>query len=743
MNRMSQAALRLLGLATVLGLALTACTTPPGAPTVVREAAKPPPPLAAGPHTDTYWGVTLADPFRRLEDTRDAQVQQWMRAQADATASTLARIPGRQPMLERMREIEGSAGGLTSNVVRTDGGRFFFMRRNPGQDQFSLVWRDGPDGTDHVIVDPEALSKAAGRPHAVLDFAPSRDGSRLAYAIQVGGGEIGTLHVVDVATGRELSPPVDRIRFGSVAWLDDGSGLFYSRLREGYEKLPPTERFNDRQRWFRALDGRQADQLVMSPSHNPELKLPVYASAYVFQPEGTQLAVAWVFLGVERNTLLFVADLAAVRRGQAAWRPVFDVADQVRDVAVRGTDLFLRTARDAKRFRILKLDLRQPEMARAQVLVPESDAVLTGMGAARDGLYFTRREGVLTQLYRLPVAGGTPQRLELPVQGEVGISSASPRQDGVLVQLSGWTRMAKDWVVDGTGRATRLKLAVDGAFDAPENIESREVQVTSHDGVKVPLSIISKKGLALDGRNPTIVYGYGAYGSTDEPYFNPRLLAFLEQGGVFAVAHVRGGGLFGDAWHDAGKKATKPNTWKDGIAAAEWLIANGWTSRERVGIYGGSAGGIFVGRAITERPDLFAAAVPMVGVMDAVRAETSANGVANIPEFGSVKDEAGFKALLAMSSLHHVKDGVRYPAVLLSHGVNDIRVEVWNSSKFASRVVQAQQGLTGTRPVLLRLEYEAGHGSGSTRAQAQERSADIYAFFLWQFGAPGFQPRQP
>jgi len=192
MNRMSQAALRLLGLATVLGLALTACTTPPGAPTVVREAAKPPPPLAAGPHTDTYWGVTLADPFRRLEDTRDAQVQQWMRAQADATASTLARIPGRQPMLERMREIEGSAGGLTSNVVRTDGGRFFFMRRNPGQDQFSLIWRDGPDGTDHVIVDPEALSKAAGRPHAVLDFAPSRDGSRLAYAIQVGGGEIGT-----------------------------------------------------------------------------------------------------------------------------------------------------------------------------------------------------------------------------------------------------------------------------------------------------------------------------------------------------------------------------------------------------------------------------------------------------------------------------------------------------------------------------------------------------------------------
>ena len=274
MNRMSRAALQLFGLATVLGLALAACSTAPGAPPVVRETAKPPPPLAAGPQTDTYWGVTLADPFRRLEDTRDAQVQQWMKAQADAAASTLARLPGRQPLLERMRQIEGSAGGLTSNVVRTGSGRIFFMRRNPGQDQFSLVWRDGPEGTDHVIVDPEALSKTAGRPHAVLDFAPSNDGSRLAYAIQVGGGEIGTLHVVDVASGRELAPPVDRIRFGSVAWLDDGSGFFYSRLREGYEKLPPTERFNDRQRWFRALDGRQADQLAMSSSHNRELRAP-------------------------------------------------------------------------------------------------------------------------------------------------------------------------------------------------------------------------------------------------------------------------------------------------------------------------------------------------------------------------------------------------------------------------------------------------------------------------------------
>ncbi len=221
------------------------------------------------------------------------------------------------------------------------------------------------------------------------------------------------------------------------------------------------------------------------------------------------------------------------------------------------------------------------------------------------------------------------------------------------------------------------------------------------------------------------------------------MLAYLERGGVFAIAHVRGGGVYGNAWHDGGKKATKPNTWKDGIAAAEWLIANGYTSRAKVGVYGGSAGGIFVGRAITERPELFAAAVPTVGSMDTLRSEFSANGPANIPEFGTVKKEDEFRALLAMSSYHQIKEGQRYPAVLLSHGVNDIRVDVWQSAKFASRMAAATAKNDAAKPVLMRLEYEGGHGSGSTRAQAQERSADIYSFFLWQFGVAEFQPLAP
>ena len=259
----------------------------------------------------------------------------------------------------------------------------------------------------------------------------------------------------------------------------------------------------------------------------------------------------------------------------------------------------------------------------------------------------------------------------------------------------------------------------------------------SHDGVEVPLSVIARGDLALDGSHPTILYGYGAYGSTEDPSYSARLLAWLERGGVFAIAHVRGGGAFGDGWHRAGRKATKPNTWKDGIAAAEWLIEHGYTRPGRLAVYGGSAGGIFVGRAITERPDLFAAAVVAVGNTDLVRSETRANGAANVAEYGTVTDEAEFRALLAMSPYANIRAGTRYPAVLFEHGVNDIRVDVWMAAKTVSRLAAAS---TSGKPVLLRLDYEGGHGSGATREQGQERTADRWAFLLWQFGDPAFQP---
>lgn len=722
---------RPLALFAAVTLFVAACATPPRPPAVAV-----PPPLPAGSVTDTHWGVAVPDPYRHLENVGDPAVQAWMRAQADAANAALAALPGRAALLERIKAIEGAAGGVTTTVIRADNGRLFFLRRDPGENQFKLVWRDGPDGPDRVVFDPEAGVAAGGQPRAVMDFAPSKDGTKLAYAVQAGGGEIGTMHVIDVASGRELTPPADRIRYAGANWLEDGSGLFYGRLREGYDKLPPAERFNDHTTHFRSLvDG--SDRAVFSASRNPELQLPPFAGGPVVQVPGTQMAAAIVYMGVDRNLQLLVADLAAARQGGPVWKRVVGSADEVTAIDIGHGHFYLKSARNAPRYRLLRMPVADPVLARAQEVVPQGDGALGDIGVARDGIYFTRREGVNTGLWRVSPTGGAPVRIALPVTGSVELKSASRERDGAVIGLVGWAHAFKDYAVDASGRVSLLPLAKAGAYDAPADIEAREVTVRSHDGTLVPLSIVMKKGTRLDGSNPTILYGYGAYGIVDEPFFSPRVYAWIERGGIWATAHVRGSGVYGRDWHEAGRKTTKPNTWKDAIAAAEWLVAQRYTRPDKLGIYGGSAGGIFVGRAITERPDLFAAAVPAVGVMDALRFEASANGVANVPEFGSIKNEAEFKALLAMSSYHHVKDGVRYPAVMAVHGVNDIRVDVWQSAKFTSRLQQAAP--PHAKPVLLRLEYDAGHGQGSSRVQLQQRMADVFSFLLWQFGEPGFR----
>jgi prolyl oligopeptidase len=697
-----------------------------------------PPPLSAQPVTDTYFDVQVTDPYRFLEDTKDARVQQWMKAEADATTAILAKIPGREPLLARMKAIENGASGLATEIQRTQNGRYFFTKRDPGDNQFRLVWRERANAPDRLILDPESLRKATGQPHAIMDFRASPDGRKLAYSVQAGGGEIGTLRLIDVDSGKELMPPVDRIRYASVTWLDDGSGFFYSRLREGYENLPPTEKFGDRTVWFHAMDGT-ADRAVFSPLRNANLALPTYADGYVFQVPGTKTAGLFVELGVERYRLLYLADLAGAIAGTAQWKPVATVDDKVAEVAVGGGYIYLRSAKDASRFKVLRIALDRPQLADAQTVVPTSEGVITGMVAARDALYVTRRDGATVHLMRLPHSAQTRvQSVALPFDGNAE-ARGDPHVPGVVLDLGGWTRALRPWYYDpGTGKVAALPFVKVGEFDAPKNIVAREVRFKSYDGTEVPMSVLARPDVKLDGSNPTILYGYGAYGVTDDPFFNPRIYAWIERGGVYAVAHVRGGGVFGDDWHVAGQKTTKPNTWKDAIAAGEWLVANKYTSPQRLGIYGGSAGGIFVGRSITTRPDLFAAAVPVVGVFDGTRFESAANGVANVPEFGTVKKADEFKALVEMSSYDHVQPGTKYPGVMLVHGVNDIRVDVWQSLKFAAKLMTAT---ASDRPVLLRLEYDSGHGQGSTREQLQARTADVWSFMLWQFGVPEFQPK--
>jgi prolyl oligopeptidase len=708
-----------------------------------------PAPLPAKNVVDTYWGTPVDDPYRFLENTKDPLVQSWMKAQADSTNAILAKLPARDALLARIAEIDRAVPSAVSSVQRSAAGRYFYLRRNTGDNQFKLVYRDSPEGPDTVLVDPEVLAKATGKPHAIGGFTPSPDGKRVAYSISAGGTEIGTQHVLDVASGQEIDRPIPAVRgSGSVSWLPDSKGFFYFRLKLDWASLPATERFQDNLRYLRILGAAGEDAPVFGPGVHADVSVPRSAYGYVFAVEGTPLAASLVRDGVKREQSLYLADMADVLNGKARWRKVFGEEARVTETTISGGWVYVKTAAQAPRYRVLRMPLASPDLAKAEVVVAASDDVVLETGAARDAFYVTQRQGPVTRLLRvLHTAGATAQPVDLPLQGHVDLMFTDPAQDGTIFQLSSWTRATTlhQYQLPPSGRAVAattanppaasplqpLPLVSASRFDAPPGLLAREARVKSHDGVEVPLSIISRADIKLDGRNPTILSGYGAYGITETPGWNPRLLAWLERGGVFVIAHVRGGGVFGDGWHRAGQKTTKANTWKDGIAAAEWLIAQGYTAPDRLAVQGGSAGGIFVGRAFTARPDLFAAAVVSVGNTDLVRSETRANGIANIHEYGTVKIEAEFRALLDMSPYANTREGAKYPAVYFEHGVNDSRVDVWMALKTGSRLAAST---SSGKPVLLRLEYDGGHGVGATREQAQRRSADRWAFLLWQFG---------
>ncbi|MFY9127880.1 MAG: prolyl oligopeptidase family serine peptidase [Limnohabitans sp.] len=701
-----------------------------------------PPPLPIQNVQDVHWGTKVDDPYRFLEQVKDPAVLTWMRGQADAADAILNRLPGRQTIFNTLKEKDAVGGTVVSSIHRTAGNRWFYLMRPQGQAQAKLVWRDGVRGEEKLLVDPELITKEKGKPHAVQSFYPSPDGKLLAYGMHSSGSEIGNLYVIDVATGKEVLPPIDRIRFAGVSWRENGSGLFFSRLRPGYETMKSTERFADTGRYYLDLKQPNPDHLIFNASMYPQLKLPSFATGGIAEVPGSDLAAMVVYFGVDRRLAMYVAKMGDVLSGKAQWREVFKQSDDVREVDIGHGHVYVRSALNAPRFKVLKLKVPELNLSQAETLVPETEGVLRSISVAKDALYVTRREGVNTALIRIPAsmrAGGNDvQKLTLPLEGNVNVIG-SPDHSELVVAISSWTQALRRYVyAPSTGQFERLLLAPPVEPVQKVDIVAREVMVPSHDGVKVPVSIIMRADAVLNGQNPTILYGYGAYGTTEEPGRSTGVITWVERGGIYAFAHVRGGGALGSQWHMAGHKTTKYNTWKDGIAAAEWLIANGYTSASKLGIYGGSAGGVFVGRAITERPDLFVAAVPSVPVLDMVRSEQRANGVANIPEYGSVKVEAEFHALLRNSAYHAVKDGVRYPATMLMHGVNDSRVDVWQSLKFASRIADAQKG---QQAVLLRLDYQAGHGSGSGADQAMQRTADLQSFMLWQMGEAGFQPQ--
>jgi len=561
-------------------------------------------------------------------------------------------------------------------------------------------------------------------------------------ATSPGGSEDMTAHIFKTATGEELPESLER--FEGASFSEDGETIYYVQLRKLAPGAPPSDKYKRNQTFAHKIGtDASADQAVFGYDVVPGIKIAEEEWGAIVLWPGSPYALGIVGT-VSPAQEVYIA-LASAIGTKTGWKKVAGYEDNITEFALAGNDLYLVTFKDASNGKILRVPAADPNLSKAEVVVPASDAVLkVSLGQsvvhpAKDALYILETEAGIGKALRLSYQPGSkPQAIALPFDGSVNDVVTDPTEPGALIDMTSWTKPGDYYRYDpATSTSVAMGLEPESAID-PTDFVSEERRAMAPDGTQIPLSIVYKKGTRLDGSNPTALIGYGAYGDVWMPVFSRRYSEWIERGGILAVAHVRGGGEFGEAWHLAGEKLTKPNTWRDFIASAQYLIDHKYTSTPKLGIWSQSAGGILIGRAVTERPDLFAAAVDGVPCSDMLRFETGENGPDNAPEFGSVATEDGFKGLYEMSAYAHVKEGTNYPAILVTAGANDPRVDPWQGAKMAARL---QAATASGKPILFRVNYDAGHGLTDTVSQQVSDWTDIFTFFLWQFDEKDFQPQ--
>ena len=702
---------------------------------VSAASAAAPPVAPVRPVTETYFGTPVVDPYRWLENLKDPEVQTWMKAQAAYSRGVLDAIPGREALLARIHALSSADTRRDGFVQR--GQRYFYEVIEPGAEQPKLVFRDGLAGEEHLLLDPSKLGQGTATHYALDYFEPSWDGKLVAYGLSAGGSEASTMHVLDVTSAKDLPEQIERAHGSVVTWRPDNRSFFYLKYAKVTADTPANETEYNARTYLHLLDkgpDGESDAVVFGRGV-AKLDVPEGQATYLVGSQQSPWVVAVANHNFDDNpSTLYVAPLARTTGPATPWKKIADVDDGVSQIAVRGDTLYFLSRKDASRFRILATSLARPDIRHPRVIVAESTGIVTGFALAQDGLYYRERDGVQSKLVRVDFDGKGAHAVPLPFDGNVFLPTTDATQPGALFNMQSWSRPAAVFTYDPARDKT-----VDSGLIPPSKIdvsqlESKEVLVTSYDGTRVPLSIVYRKSMVLDGSHPTYLEGYGAYGVVSESFFRASSLAWIERGGIWAVAHVRGGGEYGEDWHRAGMMKTKLNTVFDFIACGQYLVDQKYTVPQKLAGNGGSAGGITVGGAMTWRPDLFGVIIDQVGMSDTLRAETEPNGPPNISEFGSTKTEDGFHGLYAMGAYNHIVPGTAYPAVLFATGANDPRVAPWHMMKMAARV---QAATSSDKPVLLRIDYDAGHGIGSNRSQRENELADVWGFALGQMGEMG------
>ncbi|HEU5169206.1 MAG TPA: prolyl oligopeptidase family serine peptidase [Gemmatimonadales bacterium] len=686
----------------------------------------PPPQTRRADLVEVIHGESIADPYRWLENGDSAETRAWTETQNALTEAYLSASPARPLIRARLDELLAIGALGTPTPVR---GRYFYQTRDGRQNQPVLNVRQGVHGADRVLLDPNTMNPDGT---TALDWwHPSEDGRMLAYGLSEDGSEESVLHVLDVESGAVGPDRIPDTRAADVAWLPDGTGFYYTRFPARGTVADGDEHYH-RAVWFHRLGTDPAtDSLIFRPAEKE------FWPAVSLSPDGR-----WLLISVSRTfeqTDLWLQDLRAGTPAVAVARdlPALFDGGVVRD------RLYVRTNLRAPTYGLYEIDAERPRLDEMRELVPpRADAVLDGAAIAGDHLLLTYLERATSRLRIARRDGSAVRDHPLPGIGSLFGLGAEWDGDEAFYGFSSYTTPPSVFRIDlRTGEETLWRRVE--AEVQPERFEVRQVEYRSRDGTPITMFVVQPRGVELDGNNPTYLTGYGGFNISMAPAFSRSLVFWLEWGGVVAVPNLRGGGEYGESWHQAGMLANKQNTFDDFIAAAEWLVASGYTRPRRLAVAGGSNGGLLMGAALTQRPELFGAVVIQVPLLDMLRYHRFLLARLWIPEYGSPDDPTEFRWLRSYSPYHHVRDGVSYPAVLLSTAEGDTRVDPMHARKMAARL---QAASVSGRPVLVRLESRAGHGAGKPLSKVLDELTDSWTFISRELGVevgPGTAYRSP
>ncbi len=702
-----------------LALALGACARAPSGPSGKIEY----PQARRDSTVDHYFGTDVPVPYQWMENLDDSALARWVEAENEVTFAYLGKIPIRNWIHQRLTTLWNYA--KTSTPRQVAGGRIFFSKNTGLQNQSVLYVQDSPGAEPRELLDPNTLSPDGSI--ALLGSRPSPDGKYLAYSLSQGGSDWQTIHVRDVATGKDLPDSVQWVKFSGASWTLDDGGFFYARYPAPPAGHAISQQVMNQKLYYHRLGTPQSKDLLVYA--RPDL--PRWIIGADVSEDGRYLFVSLVN-GTAPENELFYADLGRGRRPNvgARLRPLYTKNDaQYAPVGLVGGTLYLQTTLDAPKGRIVATRLSSPDPAHWREVVPEGDGVIQAASMADGRILVDYLAVAKSRLSLFGTDGKALGQIELPTLGSVAGISARNDSHTVYYGFTSFLYPTSAYAYDVESGKTTTFFQPKVDFD-PSQYETKQVFYTSKDGTKVPMFIVSKKDVKLDGTNPTMLYAYGGFDITITPSFSPTLPVWLELGGVYAVANLRGGGTYGEAWHQAGMLGNKQNVFDDFAAAARYLIDQKYTSSRRLGIQGYSNGGLLVGASITEHPELFGAAYAGAGVMDMLRYQKFSGGDLWSPEYGASDDSTAFQWLHAYSPLANIKKGTCYPPTIITTADHDDRVVPSHSYKFAAKM-QYDQGCSN--PVLIRVETQTSHGYMPTDKRISQ-TADVWAFEAYNLG---------